>query len=139
MVSYSPMGDTRQGSGVMPVSPQDTSTAAAQAKQNQEPGSEFNPLPNPDVEKLTKRLDELEKLCTSYYDKMWNTKSITWKERDELHEQINAVDVERAGIRTQLSSIYEASEYPRSVEPDYKSGPFTGDATVIGEDSKPKV
>ncbi len=130
----------REGTGVLPVAPQDTSVAAAQAKQNQEPGSEFNPLPNPDIEKLVKRLDELDKLCTSYYDKKWNGhQSLTWKDNNELDEKINAVDAERSGIRTQLRAIYEASEYPRSIEPDYKAGPYTGDAKVIGEDSKPKV
>lgn len=138
MVSYSPSGDQRQGSGVMPVADQDTSIAAAQAKQEQAPGSEFNPLPNPDIERLIKRMAELDKECTACYDKMYNGKTLSWKDREELDEEVRELDAERAGIRTQLSSIYQASEYPRSIEHDSKE-PFTGSATVIGEDSKAKV
>jgi len=110
MVSLSYYGSPAP-SGVQVLGlPQDTSAAAKQAITPQEPGSEFNPPPHPDVERVLARLKELDKECTALCDKLYNGTTPTYQEREEIHDKLDAADAERVSLRYILDQIYEANE-----------------------------
>lgn len=110
--------------------PADTSEAAAQAVQPQNPGDEFRPLPNPDVVALVKRLKALDKRSTEICDALWSRQPPPgYDEREELQEEQHAVDIERNSVQYQLQSIYEGTNDSDG------GGPAVGNVVVIGSDA----
>lgn len=114
---------------------QSTDAAAAQAIQEQKPGSEFNPPSNPDIVALTARCKVLDKLCTSLCDKLYmrapGAAPLTWEEREDINDQLDAAERERSYIQLQLSEIYEAND-----NDDSEGGAFSGDNKVVGSDAR---
>lgn len=89
------------------ITPQSTEAAARQAVEEQKFGDEFNPKPNPDIEALMAKMNELEKECSAICAKLYGESYPTWQEREELHDRLNKVESMKSGIQGQLSVIYE--------------------------------
>lgn len=129
-------GDRSQGVETFSM-PQDTDPAAAQALEEQKPGDEFNPKPNPNIAAMLKRINELDKQASAICDKMWmrppGRAPLTYEEREDLEEELRGVDRERNGIRAELHKIYDPS--PNDTDPDAPEPLNKQPApTVIGAD-----
>ena len=109
-----------QQSGVSPIYPQDTSVAARQAVQEQKPGDEFNPLPQPDMEMLVKRLNMLRNQQTSMCSRLYGPpnyyskhdepyKGPPYLQREMLREELHDVEVEMSAIENQLRALIDQS------------------------------
>lgn len=130
-------------SGVQPmILPQDTSEAARQALAPQAPGSEFTPTPHPDIPRILARMKQLDAICTAICNELYmygpGGQQPNWERREDLHEQEQAADRERAGLNTLLRDIYEGSgsdndnDEPADIN---KIAP----AVIVGEDKAPGV
>lgn len=135
MLAYNSGGTP--GVDVLPKEGQNTAEAAAQALINQAPGSEFTPLPHPDVKAILARLSAVEAESTAICNKLYMGTPPTYMVREQLYDQQSALDAERNALRNKLDEIYEGVEGHESTDGPAK--PFTGDATVMGADAAPGV
>ena len=121
------------------LTPQNTEGAAAQALVPQQYGDEFKPQPNPDIETLVARLNEVEleksRLCQKLYGPMnWYEehsepyKGPPYLERERLNREMNRLDEECYSIKAQLRQLVDAFLSSDGGEP------YTGNAKVISPD-----
>ena len=121
---FYPEAFAESSGGVTPtLAPQDTDAAARQALEPQSYGDEFRPKPHPDIDNLTRRFDELERLCTEICDKLYMAKTpLTWRERESLGDELRSYEWEKGQLAAELRRLWESS--PQDNEK--AGGPFTG-------------
>lgn len=129
MVSYwggGYFGESSLDDSVKPIfGKQDTSVAAKQAVQEQAPGDEFHPLPNPEIEMLVTRLNELENdqrgLSAQLYGPPghYDTfKGPPYMQRAMLQEKMGDLDTEICRIKAWLSAHIDSSQLDAPGEND---------------------
>lgn len=133
------LGYTGDSPGVQrSMTPQSTDAAARQALEEQKHGDEFNPKPNPDIEALVSRLNELELEETNLSLKLYGPsnwyeshgepyKGPPYLEKERLHREMNALDQEIWSIKAQLREFVDGMA---SLGMD-GYGPFGGTAAQV--------
>lgn len=138
------LGYTGDSPGVQRnMTPQSTDAAARQALEEQQYGDEFNPKPNPDIEALVARLNELETEQTNlslqlYGPSNWYEshgepyKGPPYLEKERIHREIDRIDNEIWAIKAQLREVVDGMA---NLGMD-NYGPYAGTAAqIISPDS----
>lgn len=141
MVFFDYYGSLRPTSGVEYLyEQQDTSGAAKQAVQEQQFGDEFHPLPDPEIDRLTSRLNELitkqTEMCTKLYGSRSQQMSGSYKgppymQREMLQHELNECEQEISSIKRRLHEIMDTARLD-AMNPaeNPNNGPFVGDTSV---------